>query len=60
MLPDEKLNEVISESRQWKGKKTASRKQLQSLAWKLQNITKCIKPAARFNNSLAGNEGYCF
>ena len=46
----EKLNGIISECTRWKEKETATRKQLQSLAGKLQHLTKCIKPASRFTN----------
>ena len=49
-LPKDKLSEVIDDCKQWAGKKTASRKQIQSLTGTLQHITKCIKPAARFTN----------
>ena len=51
-LPKDKLNEVIDDCKQWAHKKTASRKQIQSLAGKLQHVTKCIKPAARFTNRI--------
>ena len=49
-LPHDKVEEVLNECRVWKGKSSASRKQIQSLAGKLQHLAKCVKPATRFMN----------
>ena len=49
-LPQEKLDEVLDECMVCKEKETASRKQIQNLADKLQHVAKCVKPVTRFMN----------
>ena len=49
-LLKEKVAEVVQECVVWKSRSKASRKQLQSLAGKLQHLSKCISPATRFTN----------
>ena len=51
-VPQDKLVEVVTECEAWKLKKTASRRQLQSIAGKLQHIAKCVKPARRLTNHI--------
>ena len=49
-LPEKKMVEILLECAKWKSKSKTSRKQLQSLAGKLNHLAKCIKPAVRFSN----------
>ena len=49
-LPHDKVEEVLNECRAWKGTYSASKKQIQSLASKLQHLAKCVKPATCFMN----------
>ena len=49
-LLQEKLDEILEECSAWEGKASASRRQLQSLAEKLQHGDKCVKPAKHFMN----------
>ena len=45
-----KLSEIIEECRMWKSKATATKKELQRIAGKLQHVTKCVKSARKFMN----------
>ena len=47
-----KVTEILEECALWKHKSTASKKQLQSIAGKLNHLSKSIKPARRFVNRL--------
>lgn len=47
-VPSNKLAEVLKECEIWLGRKTASKKMIQSLAGRLLYITNCIPPARRF------------
>ena len=49
-LPCDQLAEIVLECGKWKTKHTASCKQIQSIAGKVQHVTKCVKPASRFTN----------
>ena len=51
-LLQEKVDEVLPECMIWKSRVKASRKQLQSLAGKLNRPAKCIRPANRFSNRI--------
>ena len=47
-VPTKKLHDIIEESKRWPSKKTATRKQIQSLAGKLVHISQCVRPARKF------------
>ena len=49
-LPVEKVLEVLAEYNTWKKKVAATCNQLQSLAGRLQHLSKCIKLATRLSN----------
>ena len=51
-LPEHELSEIIREWNDWKEKPATTKKQLQSLAEKLQHIAKCVIPARRFTNRI--------
>ena len=51
-LPIDKVKEVRNKCVLWKTKTTASKHQLQSIAGKLNHLSKSIKPARHFTNSL--------
>lgn len=51
-LPEDKLEEILSECRDWQARTSATRKQLQSIAGKLQHVAKCVKPARVFMNRI--------
>ena len=45
-----KLSEIRAECRVWKSKATATKKEIQRMAGKLQHVTKCVKSARKFMN----------
>ena len=47
-VPKLKLQEILKECSEWVSKKAATRKQVQSLAGKLNHISKCVRPARKF------------
>ena len=49
-IPHEKLAEILEECKAWSSRKSATKKQLQIIAGKLQHIAKCVRPAKRFVN----------
>ena len=51
-IPQEKLDETLSECTTWMTKTTATRKEIQRLAGRLYHIAKCIEPARRFMNRI--------
>ena len=51
-IPAEKFSEVLTECKAWKEKRLVSMKQIQSLAGKVQHLSKCVKPAIRFSNRI--------
>ena len=51
-IPEGKLEEIIVECERWKSITSATKKQIQSLAGKLQHISKCVNPATRFMNRI--------
>ena len=51
-IPGEKLQDIIQHCEAWRGKKSASKRKLQSLLGKLLYITKCVRPARLFLNRM--------
>ena len=47
-LPKEKITEILALLQTWKCKKTATKRQLQSLLGKLHHVSKCVRPARLF------------
>lgn len=47
-IPEKKLEEVLLETERWVEKRTADRRELQSLAGKLAHISTCIRHARKF------------
>ena len=47
-VPQEKLDELLRETRDWLHRKFATKQQIQSLAGKLNHISLCVRPARRF------------
>ena len=47
-VPPKKLSEIICECQKWVGKDAASRKEIQSIAGRLNHISQVIKPARKF------------
>lgn len=47
-IPEKKLEEVLLETELWANKKTADRRELQSLVGKLAHISTCIRHARKF------------
>ena len=49
-IPHEKLTEILEECKVWSSRTSAMKKQLQSIAGKLQHIAKCVRPGRSFVN----------
>ena len=47
-IPTKKLQEILQECTTWMTRKSASKKDIQSLVGRLVHVAKCIKPARRF------------
>ena len=47
-VPKPKLRDILKECSDWILKKAATKKQVQSLAGKLNHISKCVRPARKF------------
>lgn len=47
-IPESKLTEILEETKSWEGKRTAGRRELQSLAGKLAHVSSCIKHSRKF------------
>ena len=47
-IPTAKLRDILEECTAWMSRKSASKKDIQSLVGRLVHIAKCIKPARRF------------
>ena len=47
-IPQEKLDELLTETQAWLHRKHATKQQIQSLAGKLNHISLCVRPARRF------------
>ena len=48
VIPNEKLEEILDECRDWKKPLTTTKKRLQRLAGRLNHIAKCAQPPRRF------------
>ena len=47
-VPGSKLSEILEDCQRWERRKTATKKDLQSIAGKLVHISRCVTPARRF------------
>ena len=47
-IPGEKMKEIMALVRDWQGRTSATKHQLQSLLGKLHHVAKCVKPARLF------------
>lgn len=54
-IPKTKLRDILQECTEWSSKKVATKKQVQSLAGKLNHISKCIRPARKFIGRILGS-----
>lgn len=47
-IPDQKIQDLIQETKSWKFRQTATRRELQCLAGRLSHMTACIKHSRKF------------